>query len=685
MQNSERNGNAIWPAADPQDRPATPAGQSATGRLLTLAVFGACIGALYWAKEILLPFALAVLLSFLLTPVVNRLERLGLGRVFAVVAAVAFAGLLLGCIGWLLAGQAAELGAQLPEYRGTFIKRIHAMASANRLLRGASQALDDVGREFTEPRDSGSDRDAAPAKPASPREPEPAADDDAVGNGAERPDDESSRRPVKRQNATADPSGQTGAGKPVSVRVVSMPASALKQLGEWLGSLVGPLLTAGLVIVLTLFVLVYAKDLRDRLIQLLGPSRLPVTTEALLDAGERVSRYLRMQLLLNGCYGFCVGLGLYLLGLPNSLLWGVLAMVFRFLPYLGPWLAATPPLALSLAVFADWLHPLLAAGLFVALEVAVSNVLEPWFYGSSIGVSPLAIILAAIFWTWLWGPVGLVLAVPLTVCLIVSSRYLPQLHFLNILFSDRPAMALHDRVYQRLLALDDDEAEALANEFLKQATLDELFDKGLVPALRLAEEDHQLGLLSDTQQAFVVHSIRELAEEAGASASAGPHGPDVRHPSGPSPEREATRHRVLCLPVRDEADEAAALMLSRLLRQRGVEVDQGSAVIQAGELLDRVRSQSLTAIVLSIVPPLGHRDGRYLCRRVRAACPELPVIVGLWCGDGLDTARQRLLAAGATQVVSTLREAVDVLNALEQLAAACRPAAGSTARSSAER
>jgi CheY-like chemotaxis protein len=221
-------------------------------------------------------------------------------------------------------------------------------------------------------------------------------------------------------------------------------------------------------------------------------------------------------------------------------------------------------------------------------------------------------------------------------------------------------MALPDRIYQRLLALDDDETEALTNEFLKTGRLDELFDTGLLPALRLAEQDRHAGLLSDSQQAFVVEAIRELAEEAGSASS---DGPSARPANEPPPDRETAPGRVLCLAVRDEADEVAAVMLSRLLGQRGWEVEMGSAVIQAGELLDRARAQRLTAIVLSIVPPLGGRDGRYLCRRVRGECPDLPIIAGLW-RDGMDTTRQRLLAAGATRVVTTLGEAVESVQAL---------------------
>lgn len=634
----------------------------AVSRLLTLVVFAACIGALYWAKEILLPFALAVLLSFLLTPVVDRLERLAIGRVLAVIVAVTFTFFALACLGWLLAGQVAELGTKLPEYRGNFVKRVHAMATANDLLRATAGALDEVGRELTEPRDD--ELVEAPTRPGSPIKRERSLATDVPGDigAAGGPQERESAHVRDGDGLSERVSGDDQAAS-MPVRVVAMPSSPLRQMAEWLGPLLAPLLTATLVVVLTVFVLVYAKDLRNRLIQLLGPSRLPVTTEALLDAGERVSRYLRMQLMLNSCYGFCVGLGLYFLGIPNAPLWGVLAMVFRFLPYLGPWLGAAAPLALSLAVYEDWLHPLLAGGLFVALELAAGNVLEPWLYGSSIGVSPLAVILAAVFWTWMWGPIGLVLAVPLTVCLIVSSRYLPQLHFLNVLFSEHPAMALPDRIYQRLLALDDDETEALTNEFLKTGTLDELFDTGLLPALRLAEQDRHTGLLSNSQQAFVVQAIRELAEEAGSSNSEGPNVGNVSPAHGPPAERLTAPGRVLCLAVRDEADEVAAVMLSRLLGQRGWEVEMGSAVIQAGELPERVRAQRLTAIILSMVPPLGGRDGRYLCRRVRGECPDLPIVAGLW-SDDMDSTRQRLLAAGATRVVTTLREAAESVEAL---------------------
>jgi methylmalonyl-CoA mutase cobalamin-binding subunit len=441
-----------------------------------------------------------------------------------------------------------------------------------------------------------------------------------------------------------------------------------------LGPLVSPLLTAGLVVVLIVFVLVYREDVRNRLIQLLGTTHLRVTTEALTDAAFRISRYLRTQLVINTCYGLCVGLGLFLIGVPNALLWGVLGLLLRFLPYVGPWLAAAMPLMLSLAVFDDWQHPLLAAGLFVVLELIVSNVLEPWWYGSSIGVSPLGIVFAAVFWTWVWGPVGLVLAVPLTVCLTVASRHLPQLQFVAILFSDQSTMALPDRLYQRLLAWDDDEAAVLARSFLKQGTLDELFDAGLVPTLRLAEADRHAGLLSLSQEAFVMQSVRELADEFGEGVSPPP---GNKAPPGEMSERSGHRATgesepppahgcVLCIAVRDEADEIAASMLAQLLAREGFQVDMGSTVVQASELLERTQTQRPDAIVLSIVPPLGSRDGRYLCRRVRAACPDLPILAGLWNGQDLDTARDRLIAAGASHIVTSFREAVATLEALRR-------------------
>src|SRR4029079_17820537 len=264
--------------------------------------------------------------------------------------------------------------------------------------------------------------------------------------------------------------------------------------------------------------LIQREDLRNRLIHLIGSPRLNVTTQALDDAAHRVSRYLLMQLIINGLFGLVLGIGLFFIGVPNSLLWGVLAGILRFVPFIGPWIAASIPVALSLAVFDGWTKPFLVLGLFVINELVSNNILEPWLYGASTGISSLGILVSAVFWTWLWGPVGLVMATPLTVCLMVVGRHVPQLAFVNKLLSTQEILPPQDRFYQRLLALDPEEAIEVAEDFLKDHSLEALYDSVLLPALSLAEQDRHHGDLEEPKERLIIDTLRELVDDLGARA-----------------------------------------------------------------------------------------------------------------------------------------------------------------------
>ena len=294
------------------------------------------------------------------------------------------------------------------------------------------------------------------------------------------PENESQAAPGGEQRVApgvpnGDEGGEAAGEEPMPVRVVEMNTDPLPMriLRDWLGPLLGPLGTAAIVIVFVLFMLIQREHLRDRIIRLAGTRRVYVTTQAIDEAAGRVSRYLMMQLVINATYGLAVATGLFFIGVPNAILWGLLATVFRFVPYVGPWVAAIMPIALALAVFEGWTRPLLVIGMFVVIELLSNNIMEPWLYGSSAGMSTVGIIVAATFWTWLWGPVGLMLSMPLTVCLVVLGRYVPALSFISVLFSDQPALQYGVRFYQRLLAFDDHEAGDLVATFLKDGSLDE--------------------------------------------------------------------------------------------------------------------------------------------------------------------------------------------------------------------
>ena len=411
---------------------------------------------LYLGKPLLLPLAVATLLCFVLAPLTTRLERLGLGRVPSVLIVVAGNFLLIGALGYVVTRQVISLDEQLPAYRQTLVTRVRDLRSQTRGgLSEASNTIAEISEELTTPEGQASEFTELPAEATVPNKPR--------------------------------------AKEAVAVKVVEMPLSPLAQISGWLGPLVSPLISAALVVVLVIFMLVQREDLRNRLIELMGTSNLHKTTAALTEAASRVSGYLRMTLLINASYGAAVALGLFFIGLPNAFLWGVLGMLLRDPPYVGPWTAAAIPITLSLAVFPGWQEPLMTIGMFIVLEVIVNNVLEPLLYSNSIGASTVGVILSAGAWTLLWGPVGLFLAMPLTVCLVVAGNFFPALRVFSILLGDRSQLSPSERIYQRLLANDENESRKLTKEYLKKAPLEQFCDEVIVPALVLAEQDAQFG------------------------------------------------------------------------------------------------------------------------------------------------------------------------------------------------
>ncbi len=367
-----------------------------------------------------------------------------------------------------------------------------------------------------------------------------------------------------------------------------------------------------------------------------------------------------MQLIVNAAYGLVIAAGLFVIGLPNCFLWGVLTMVLRFVPYVGPWIAAVLPIALSLAVFEGWTRPGLVLALFIVNELISNNVIEPWLYGASTGISTLGILVSAVFWTWLWGPVGLVMATPLTVCLTVLGRYVPHLSFLDTLLSDQEVLAPEARFYQRLLAMDPEEATDVAEEYLKENSLESLYDRVLLPALSLAEQDRHHGNLDEGKQRFILNAMRELVDELGTkNKQLSENGGDMVS-TGAAPESS-----VICLPARDEADEIAGAMLIQILEAKGVRALLSSAQSLSGEMVMQVSEQGVQVVCVSALPPLAVTHARYLCKRLRPRFPNLKIVVGLWqTSTSTKKAQQRLVAAGADQFVTTLAEASQVLSQL---------------------
>jgi hypothetical protein len=435
------------------------------------------------------------------------------------------------------------------------------------------------------------------------------------------------------------------------------PLQTLRELG---GPLVAPIATAGLVVVFVIFMLLQREDLRDRVIRLLGSGDVARATEAMDDAAKRISRYLLMQLVINVLYGIPVGVGLYFLGVPNPALWGLLATVLRFVPYVGPVIAALFPIALSFAVAPGWSLPLLTIALFVTLELFSNNVLEPWLYGSSTGLSPVAILVAAVFWTALWGPVGLLLSTPLTVCLVVLGRHVPQLGFFHVLLGDEPALAPEVKFYQRLLARDPEEATELAEEYLEDEPLEKLYDAVIMPALGLAEQDRLRGSLERaTVQEIAKDTIgvvEELAED------------DEEETPGETAAPDAGT--ILCIGARNALDEAAAAMLAHLLQRRGVVARSVPRDAVAGKNLALLGRDGVPLICLSYVNPAATQHAHRLTRRLRQHFGlEVRIMVGLWTTMPADEAREELLrAAGADLLATSLGQA------LRQIAGGAQPA-----------
>jgi predicted PurR-regulated permease PerM len=651
--------------------------QRGSSPLFILVSIIAVVAALYFAKEILLPLALAILLSFLLTPLANRLERWGLPRVLAVILVVATSFAPLGVVGWIVTKQLVQLSQTLPVYRDSIIENVSAKVRSIRpssnTLNTVSETIEDLGDKITD--GDASDGDAADDRPetdrnapnikvlpSTPGDPERSVKPENASQPAsgDRDLDAPASQDESRTGAESDQKKEGEADDAVPVTVVDVP-SPLAQVGDWLGPLVAPLTAAGLVIVLVFFLLLDRESQRNRLIQLFGKSNLRVTTEAFHDAAQRVGRYLRMLFLINMGYGIAVALGLWLIGVPSAIMWGVLGFALRFLPYLGPWIAAAMPILVSIATTEGWSQPLMVMGIYVVYELVLNNVAEPLVYGSSIGVSTVGVILAAIFWTWLWGPIGLVLAMPMTVCLVVMARYVPQLRFLNVLLADQPPLTPPERIYQRLLAFDYNEPLKLARTYLKSAPLDKFYDEVLIPALVLAEQDRHAGLLNEDQEEFVQDASADLVEdvkEIAVAIHAETDLPTVAAASIDENHQAGVKARVLCLPLRDEADEIAAQMLAQLLKAEGFEVGTEAAESLTSELVDRVAKTASDVVVISILPPISPRDSRLLWKRLRSRYPDLPIIVGFWSAAGGQEPLAPPEDDSATKVATTLGEAV---------------------------
>jgi predicted PurR-regulated permease PerM len=590
------------------------------------------VAALYFGHEVFVPLALATLLSFALAPPVRWLRRRRIPNGPAVFFVVTVAFLVIFSLAAVVGWQATDVAERLPTYRFNIEKKIDTIRESppgGNLFERASDLVRDLGRKLDQ-------NTKAPASP---------------GGGA---------------------SGDN-APQPIPVQVTSSPPSSMQIISTVIGPLVRPLATAGIVVVFVIFMLLKRDDLRDRAVRLVGARDLPRATQTLDDAAQRVGRYLLMQLVINTVYAVPIGVGLWLIGLPNPILWGLLCALLRFVPYIGPIVGAAFPLALAIAIDPGWTTFLLAGALFIVVEAITGNVLEPWLYGSSTGLSPLAVIAAAVFWTWLWGPIGLLLSTPLTVCLVVLGRHLPQLGFLEILLSDQPPLEPSELLYRQLLVGDPEEATEGAERYLADHPLATFYDDVAVPALLLAESD-RVGLrLSEEQRERVAESAEVLVDnlaEWEAADDAAEAMPDLA--GAP----------ILCAGARGNLDEAAAAMLAQLLDRRGAETRLvGHASLQTIALRE-IEIGKPAAIVLSYLNPDSLAHARFLVRRLRRRVPDAHIVLGMWSfPPGEEERRNPLEATRADHFVTSLADAAATLASVLAPAAA---AAAERARPPAE-
>ena len=587
--------------------------------LLAVVVAVVVIVTLYFARIVLIPFALALLFTFILTPLVKILERARFGRIPSALLVVLLALGACGAVGWTVTKQFSQVVDQLPDYKANIRTKLTSLHwSSHHALDNASQTMTEISKDL------------------------------ATAPTAQRSGESTLTHPTLMR--------PTPEAKPIPVEIVKPPALPLESMQNVLGLLASVLI----VLVFTIFMLIRREDLRNRLISLAGDGNLQLVTQTLDDASARVSRYLLLQFVVNTCYGIFIGTCLHFIGLPGALLWGVIVGTLRFLPYIGPPLGGIMPLLLSLAVFDGWTRPLIVLGLFVFTELIVSNLVEPLLYGIHTGISSLAILVAAIFWTAIWGPIGLVLSTPLTVCLLVVGRHVPRLRFLQILLGDEPPLTPDSRFYQRLLAMDHEEARQVLEGYLEGKTLEELYDSVLIPALSLAEQDRHENRLEDASQKFICQSTRELIDElwepGGEHAAAAGGGREDGELSSNEALHDRDSRKILCLPARDEADEIVAIMLAQVLETAGHQA-QCVPLGTAAEMLAQVKEERPDVVCISALPPFAIPHARSLYAKLRAQDSRLRVVVGLrnFSADPLKVNRRLGLAEGS-RAFTTLAE-----------------------------
>lgn len=599
--------------------------------------------ALYFARIVLIPLAIALSLNFLLTPAVMQIERVKIPRLLAVLLVVLMSFSLVGGVGWIVARQVIAVINYLPNYRDNIHEKLTSLHPPTSGV---------LGRTLTSLREIGAEVSNA-TQPEEQLKPEP---------------EPHTRRERERARLEAEK-------QPVPVTVVTSPPSAGEYFLRYSRPALEPLGVVLIVVIFTFYMLLKRESLRNRLLLLGGMGQLNLMSQALNEAASRISRYLVLNVLLNACYGVVFGVALYMLHVPNATLWGTLMGILRMIPYAGTLIGAAVTVAFTLAVFSGWWHALWVLLLFAALEFLVAYFLEPHVYGRGTGISAFALVVMAIVWTLLWGWPGLIVSTPMTVCLIVMGRHIPQLSFLHTLLGEDAELSPQAHFYERLLAMDQQAARIVADEFLQEHTLGELYDSVMLPAIVASEQDRHKGAMDEVHSGWLYHSVTELVAELTEYQPA----PGVEEavdaePSTAAPGAERAP-AAACFPAEDEADEIAGAMLAQLLERRGHQTMVLTPTALSDEILLRLGEAPKTIICISAVPPFAFAPARQLAQRLRESLPRNPIIVGLWgeVGDA-EPIRGRFGSANPDAIVTTLHDALARVRELDASGAA--PAEG---------
>lgn len=556
-------------------------------RVETVAAAVIVVAAVYLARDLLIPLVLAVFFAFLLDPLVRRIERLGLGHTPAVITVGLLTFSLIGVLGWFVSSQAVRLAGQLPEYQQNIAEKVAAVRDAvTERLHPVSRILETVADES----ETTPDEQVGPLTPA---------ETDAQAGPVAAPE----------QRADAEDDGDTLLG-----------TSPARLLGTALPFVLHPLAAIGLVGVFTSFFLVFREDLRDRLIRVCGDARIGLTTAAVTDAGTRLSRYFAGLVLVNGLNGAAIAFGLTLIGMPNALLLGVLAGLLRFVPFLGPWVAAGLAMVLSLAIFDGWTTPLLVAALYFVVDMLSLNVMEPLMYSARTGASATAVLIAIVAWTWLSGTVGLVLATPITVCLVVLGKHVPRLRILHVLFGDEPVLSPHVRLYQRVLAADEKEARTIVAGADHTHAPEEVISHLIVPTLALMVADRRSEILDEARLADAARLVERLMDGILPAPRVGAgHDGDIGASAGP-----------MLVPMHGICDTLCVRMLARVLATRGGVAGVTAPFVTSGELLELISSEERSCVCIVTLDSDHARRVELLCRRLVRARPAITVMVAVW-------------------------------------------------------